>query len=181
MYSIEKATKDGRALVIREAEGKDAGQILAYLAVVSSETEFLTFGPGEFRLTEAEEVDYLEKCRQAENSIYLLALVEARLVGILNFEGGARPRTRHTGELGTSVLRKYWGVGVASALINSLLDWSSRGGIIRKINLRVRSDNLRAINLYKRKGFSVEGTLTKQMFIGGLYYDNLWMGLEVQA
>jgi len=51
MFSVEKAAKDGRALVIREAEGKDAGRILAYLAVVSSETEFLTFGPEEFRLT----------------------------------------------------------------------------------------------------------------------------------
>lgn len=179
MYSVGRTTKDGRALVIREAEGKDAGQILAYLAIVSSETEFLTFGPGEFRLIEAEEFDYLEKCRQADNCIYWLALVEGKLAGILNFEGGARPRTRHTGELGTSVLREYWGVGVASALMDSLLDWSRRGEIVRKINLRVRSDNLRAIHLYKRKGFSVEGTLTKQMFVGGLYYDNLWMGLEV--
>jgi RimJ/RimL family protein N-acetyltransferase len=109
----------------------------------------------------------------------LLAFVEEKLVGTLSFQGGARPRTRHTGEFGTSVLREYWGAGIASALIDSLLEWSKQGGIIRKINLRVRSDNLRAINLYRRKGFSIEGTLTKQMLVGGRYYDNLWMGLEL--
>ena len=78
-----------------------------------------------------------------------------------------------------SVLKQYWRAGIASALMDSLLEWSKQGGIIQKINLRVRCDNLRAINLYKRKGFSVEGTLTKQMFVGGRYYDNLWMGREV--
>jgi RimJ/RimL family protein N-acetyltransferase len=179
MYSTEKHIKDGRELLIREAAGNDTAEILAYLAVISSETEFLTFGPGEFRLTEAEEFDHLEKYRRAENCIYLLAFLEGKLAGTLSFEGGARPRTRHTGEFGTSVLREYWGAGIASALMDSLLEWSRGTGIIRKINLRVRSDNLRAINLYKRKGFSIEGTLTKQMFVGGRYYDNLWMGLEV--
>ena len=179
MYLTEKHTNDGRALVIREAEGNDAGRVLEYIARISAETEFLTFGPGEFDLTEAEEFDHLERCRRSENSIFLLAFVEEKLVGTLSFEGGARPRTRHSGELGMSVLKQYWGAGVASALMDSLLEWSKQGGIIRKINLRVRSDNLRAINLYKRKGFSVEGTLAKQMFVGGRYYDNFWMGLEL--
>jgi RimJ/RimL family protein N-acetyltransferase len=108
-----------------------------------------------------------------------IAQTPGLLVGTLSFESGARPRTRHTGEFGTSVLREHWDAGIASALIDSLLEWSKQGGIIRKINLRVRSDNLRAINLYKRKGFSVEGTLTKQMLVGGGYYDNFWMGLEL--
>lgn len=179
MYSGEKTTKDGRTLLIREAEGSDAGAVLAYLDLISQETDFLTFGPGEFRLTQPEEVDYLEKCRCAQNCLYLLALLEETIVGTLTFEAGARPRVRHAGEFGVSVLKEYWGIGVASSLIDALLAWSKNGNIIKKINLRVRADNQRAISLYQRKGFVVEGALKKEIFLDGTYYDNLWMGLEI--
>jgi RimJ/RimL family protein N-acetyltransferase len=179
MYSTTKTTKDGRTLIIREAEGRDAGVVLRYLDKISRETNFLTFGPGEFSLTEKEEFDYLEKCRRTDNCLYLLSLLEETLVGNLIFTAGGRPRTRHAGELSTSVLKKFWNIGIASALFDSLLEWAKTGNIIRKINLRVRSDNQRAIELYKHKGFLVEGTLKKELFINGNYYDNLWMGLEI--
>lgn len=76
-------------------------------------------------------------------------------------------------------MRKYWGIGVASSLIDSLLEWSIDGNMIRKINLRVRADNYRAISLYKQKGFVVEGILKNEIFINNTFYDNLWMGLKI--
>jgi RimJ/RimL family protein N-acetyltransferase len=179
MYVSEKSTKDGRTLLIREADGSDAGAVLEYVDLISRETGFLTFGPGEFRLTQREESDYLEKCRCAESCLYLLALLEGTIVGSLTFQAGARPRIQHAGEFGISVRKEYWGIGVASSLIDSLLEWSRNGHRIKKVNLRVRADNHRAIALYARKGFAVEGTLRKEIFLDGAYYDHLWMGLEV--
>ena len=179
MYSSEKITKDGRTLLIRETQGKDARAVLEYLDMISQETDFLTFGPGEFRLTQKEEFDYLQKCRAADYCIYLLALLEGIVIGTLSFEAGRRPRIQHAGEFGISVLKKYWSIGIATSLIDSLLEWSIDGNIIRKINLRVRADNHRAISLYKQKGFVVEGTLKNEIFIDDTYYDNLWMGLEI--
>jgi RimJ/RimL family protein N-acetyltransferase len=179
MYSNQKTTKDGRPLLIREARGSDAGAVLEYIDLVCQETDFLTFGPGEFKLTQKEEADYLEKSRGAENWLYLLALLEGKIVGSLNFAAGARPRVQHSGEFGTSVLKEYWGIGVASSLLDSLLEWSKNGNIIKKINLRVRADNHRAITLYKRKGFVIEGILKKEIFLDGTYYDHLWLGLEI--
>ena len=82
MHPIEKTIKGGRRLVIREADGKDAGPVLAYIDVISRETDFLTFGPGEFTLTEQEETDHLEKCKSKENALYLLALLEGAVVGM---------------------------------------------------------------------------------------------------
>jgi RimJ/RimL family protein N-acetyltransferase len=176
---MEKTTRDGRALLIREAEGSDAGAVLEYIDLISRETDFLTFGPGEFRLTQEEESDYLEKCRCAENCLYLLALLDGAIVGSLTFQAGSRSRVRHAGELSISVLKESWGIGVASSLIDSLLEWSKDGNVIKKIDLRVRADNHRAIALYKRKSFVVEGTLKKEIFLDGVYHDHLWMGLEL--
>jgi RimJ/RimL family protein N-acetyltransferase len=172
-------TRDGRELLIREAVGTDAATILAYLEQVSAETDFLTFGPGEFELSEAEEAAYLDRCREAENCLYLVALVDSKLAGTLSFSSGRRPRLRHTGELAVSVLRAYWGLGVASALIDSLLAWARDTGSITKVNLRVRTDNRRAIDLYERKGFRFEGRVSKELLVDGVHYDNLLLGLDI--
>ena len=52
-------------------------------------------------------------------------------------------------------------------------------GVIRKINLRVHVNNLRAIKLYERFGFKVEGRITREYSVDGQFYDNLAMGLHI--
>jgi RimJ/RimL family protein N-acetyltransferase len=179
MVSKTRKTGDGRGLLIREGAGADAKTILAYLEQVSTETDFLTFGPADLELSEAEEAAYLERCHRAENCPYLLAFVDGNLAGILSFSASSRPRIRHTGELAITVLQAYWGLGVASAVLDALLEWANDGGVIKKINLWVRTDNQRALALHERKGFEIEGTVRKEIFVDGIYYDNLLMGLVI--
>ena len=169
--------KNGLSLLICEAEAEDAGALLAYIEDVSGESDFLTFGPGEFELTEREEAEFLRACRASESGVYLLALIGDEIVGTLNFSAGHRSRIRHSGELGMSVRKAYWGLGVGSSLLDTLLDWARQTGVIKKVNLRVRADNHRAILLYERKGFVREGTIRKEIFLNGAYYDLEWMGL----
>jgi RimJ/RimL family protein N-acetyltransferase len=181
VYSTSAQAKDGRDLFIREAEVRDASSILDYLEVISAETSFLTFGPGQFGLSQTQEAEYLEQCRKAENCLYLLAFLDGELAGTLTFSGGKRPRIRHTGELSMSVLGSYWGLGIASALLDALLEWARATRIVTKVNLRVRTDNQRAIALYLRKGFRIEGTLTKDLFVHGVYHDNILMGRDLEV
>lgn len=171
--------KDGRQFLIREAAGPDARTVLAYLETVSGESDFLTFGPGEFDYSEAEEVAILENFQAATNQLFLLGLVAGELASILSFSGGRRPRVRHSGDLAITVRRDYWGLGAGGHMIDALLNWARQGGTITKINLQVRSDNGRAIRLYEKKGFYREGTIHQGIFVNGRYYDNYWMGLEL--
>ena len=53
------------------------------------------------------------------------------------------------------------------------------GGVVRKLNLRVRADNARAIALYERLGFAVEGRATRDVLIDGEFHDCLVMGRAV--
>jgi RimJ/RimL family protein N-acetyltransferase len=64
-------------------------------------------------------------------------------------------------------------------MVDALVDWARATGFVTKINLRVRTDNPRAIALYKRKGFVIEGTISREMFLDGKYYSHHWMGLEL--
>src|SRR5215475_10377994 len=162
--------RDGRVLIIREAGPEDARDLLDYVERVSGESDFLAFGPGEFELTQAEEEDFLRKCRDSEHELYIIGLVDETIVGGLAFSAGRRPRVRHSGELSMSVRKDYWGLGVGSSMLDALLDWARKNRIL-KINLRVRTDNHRAIRLYERKGFVHEGTIRREIFFAGNYFD----------
>jgi len=171
--------KDDLILVIREAAVEDARALLDYVEGISGESDYLSFGPGEFELSVPEEEEYLRKCRESDNQLYLLGLIGDTVVSALSFSAGRRPRVRHSGEFGLSVRKRYWGLGIGSLMLDTLIDWAKDSGIIRKINLRVRTDHQRAIVLYEGKGFVREGTIRKEMFLDGKYYDHHWMGLEL--
>lgn len=176
--AVESSTPDA-GFQIRRGEPGDAAAFLAYLRKMGGETEFVTFGPEGINLTEEEEAAYIAKTNASDNAIFLLAVADGEIVGGLTFNGGTRARLRHTGEFGVSVLREWWGRGVAGALITEMLRWARRSGVVRKINLRVRADNRRAIRLYERLGFVHEGRVTRDIQIDGHFYDNLAMGIEI--
>jgi len=98
---------------------------------------------------------------------------------MLNYSGGRRSRIEHTGEFGVTVKKDYWGLGIGRLIIESMIDWAKGTGIIRKINLRVRSDNERGIKLYASLGFKQEGLITRDMCVDGEFYDSVAMGLEL--
>ena len=172
-------TKDGRDLLIRETTVADAAAILEHVEHISGESDFLTVGPGEFELTVAQEEEYLRDSQQSDNKLYIIALVDNDLVGALSFSAGSRTRVRHSGELAMSVRKSHWGLGLGSRLLEALIGWAKDGHIVKKINLRVRTDNQRAIQLYKGQGFVMEGLITKAIFMDDHYYDFFWMGLEL--
>jgi RimJ/RimL family protein N-acetyltransferase len=169
--------ENGRSLLIRSAEVEDSGALVEFAHAVSAESEFLSFGPGEFELTEYEEEEVLRKIRGTDNSIFLIGTIDGSVVATLSFSAGHRPRTRHSGEFGMGVRKSCWGLGIGSLMLDCLIDWARGSEIVTKFNLRVRTDNLRAIRLYERKGFKREGTIRKDMCIDGRYFDHHWMGL----
>lgn len=102
------------------------------------------------------------------------------LIEYLNVIGGEWDfLTFGKGEFGVSVLKEYWGNGIGEELIKYLIAWSKDSGIIRKINLRVRTDNTPAIKLYKKLGFLEEGKRKRDFLIKGKFYDSLLMGLMI--
>ncbi len=165
--------------MIREATVKDARAVVDYVEDISGESDFLTFGPGEFELTVVQEEDFLRIYRGSDNQVYILGLIDDTVVSTLSFSAGRRPRVRHSGEFGMSVRKQYWGIGIGSLMLDTLIDWAKDAKIIKKINLRVRTDNQRAILLYQYKGFLKEGTIRKEILLNGKYHDHHWMGLDL--
>jgi RimJ/RimL family protein N-acetyltransferase len=171
--------KNGQRLIIREAERGDAKILLDFINYVAGETEFLTFGENEFFMRDAEFTEFIQKCEDTANMLMLVGDVEGEVAGNLTFRGGERQRVEHTGEFGITVAREYWGLGIGTRLIETLIAWAKESGVIRKINLRVHENNHRAIKLYHQLGFREEGLISREYLIGGNFYGNVFMGLPL--
>jgi len=167
---------DGRTVTIRVAVPDDAPALIACLKQVGGETTFVTFGPEGFGLAEPEQRASIASLLSQENALALVAADGDRMVGSLTFTGGPRRRIRHTGEFGIGLLQAYAGMGVGRAMLEMLIAWAESGGIVRKLDLRVRVDNLTAIRLYEKLGWKVEGRVTRDLCVDGTFHDILYMG-----
>lgn len=175
LYELE----NGKQLIIREATKEDAVDVIDYINKISSESDFLTFGKGEFNISLEAEEEIIESSQKSDNSIFITAEIDGEIVGQLIFRGGHRTRIRHIGEFGISTLKKYWGIGIGRKILDNLIDWAQSSNVIRKINLKVRTDNDRAITLYENLGFKKEGLITRQFYLNNTFYDVYEMGLEI--
>ncbi len=166
-------------IIIREVAKSDAKELIEYLNIIGGESDFLTFGKGQFGRSVEQEEDFIENTLIKKNALFIIAEINGKVIGNLNFSGGTRQRTAHVGEFGVSILEKYWGNGIGEKLLEYLIDWSKNSGIIRKINLKVRTDNAPGIHLYKKLGFLEEGIVKRDFLINGEFYDSFLMGLLI--
>ncbi len=175
----EYRLKNGSRIALREANGDDARRVIRYIQSVASESDYLTFGEGEFNPRLEDEARFIEGCKKLRNSLFIVAEHDGEIIGCLTFTGGNRKRVGHFGEFGITVSRRFWGLGVGKILMKYLINWAEESNIVRKINLKVRSDNLKAIRLYRKLGFVKEGTISRFFYHNNRFYDVYVMGREI--
>ena len=169
--------RDGRQATVRYASEHDAAAIVAYVEAIAGESDFLTFGPGDFGMTVEQEVEFLKSLADRSKGMMLKAAVGEEVVGLALLNRAVRPRVRHVADLGLSVRKAFWGSGIGAALCTTIFAEGKRVGVT-KIALRVRADNERAIRLYERLGFAHEGRLAGTFLVNGIEFDELVMGLR---
>jgi len=109
---MKEINVNNEKVLIRKANKSDAKELIEYLNVIGGESDFLTFGRGQFGISVEQEENFVEDALKKKNALLIIAEVNGRVVGNLNFSGGSRERNAHVGELGVSILKEYWGNGI---------------------------------------------------------------------
>lgn len=177
-YKSQKLkSKSGAEFVVRSAVKQDAAAILDLsTGVIGEEIYQLTSG-SEFKMTIEAEEKWIESHLANPNHIILVAEMNSKIVGLLDFSNGHRQRIAHTGEFGMSVEKTVRDQGVGSLLLQVLIEWATQNKTIEKIGLNVHSNNERAIALYKKMGFEIEGIRKRDLKYGeDQYIDTIVMG-----
>jgi RimJ/RimL family protein N-acetyltransferase len=159
---------------LRPATPEDAQALLALKRQLDMETSFMLLNPSE-RTEQAREIaDELRRMVRAGNSIVILAEAGNDLVGYVEAQGGRFQRNRFTAEVVIGVLDRAAGRGVGGRLLKGLEAWAAEHGLHR-LELTVMAHNERALRLYGRMGFVVEGTRRECLSVDGQLVDELLM------
>ncbi len=84
-------------------------------------------------------------------------------------------RRAHALAMGVAVPGPWQGKGVGKALVGTMVDFADRWLPVTRLELTVFTDNERAIALYRRHGFEIEGTHRDYALRNGRYADVLSM------
>ncbi len=175
----EFTLKNDETLWVRQARGTDAAACLAYLRCVGGESDYLLVGPEGVPLTEAQEAEFLEAQFDKPDRRMFVALIGDEVVGLANVEAKTHKRIAHNAHMGISVRRRLWGQGVGSVLMQEIIDFCRETGTIRNLCLEVYADNERAVRLYQKFGFAVDGLRKKYLLVNGVYHDEALMRLSL--
>jgi L-phenylalanine/L-methionine N-acetyltransferase len=110
-------------------------------------------------------------CKVTADDHFLCAVCDGKLLGWASLQVHAPARRRHAGVLGIAVAPDCWGRGVGTVLIDQLLvladDWLN----LQRVELSVFTGNERAVALYARFGFQIEGLQRGFAFQDGRFVD----------
>ena len=161
------------AIVIRRPRLADAAAVAATMADPRVQPGLLQmpYGTEEFWRKRIEEMPVGSNVHE----LFIVAECGGKVVGNAGLTAVHGARRRHVVGLGMSVAHEVQGQGVGSALMHALLDWADKWAHVLRIELTVFTDNTRAIALYKKFGFEVEGTHRAYALRDGAYADVLAM------
>jgi RimJ/RimL family protein N-acetyltransferase len=176
----QKQLRSGFLLTIRSPYRQDAAMMLEYLKIVGGETDNLTFGKEGHPFSVEEEETFLDSLATSSTTIMLIGLIHDQIVSSVSLGGTSRPRLRHSMELGISVRKDYWNQGIATLMIQEVIQKAKNLEFVEQITLKVSSTNSSAISLYQTLGFQITGTFPRQMKIHGEYIDTYLMILPLK-
>ena len=172
--------RDGSVLQISRPRGENAAEILEYLKIVGGETHFLLMDENGLGISEEREAKILEAAYVEPRGGMHFGKINREIACMFSLSCHPRRRLAHTGEIALSVRKKYWHIGVGSAIMEALIELAKEASL-KNVELGVYADNERAIALYRRFGFEEIGRHRGKMYVDGEYYDEILMDLHIEA
>ncbi|MBA2795893.1 GNAT family N-acetyltransferase [Streptococcus porcinus] len=144
-------------VLIEEARSEDAEAIINLMDQVAQETSFIS-EVEVFKKTSLEQLQFL-LASQTESvlELCLVVRVNQNVIGLLNISNSQLEETAHLGDLFIVVSEAYQGYGLGQDLLELALNWIREMGLLKKIELQVQVRNQKAIHIYEKFDFRIEG------------------------
>ncbi|EEK78732.1 N-acetyltransferase [Bacillus cereus] len=167
---------NGLTYTIRSAVETDAEQLSEIRVQIDGETENMDREAREGFIDKIGFQKIIKADNEETKNLFLVAEVHNRIVGFSRCEGSNLKRLSHKIEFGVCVLKEFWGYGMGKSLLQQSIYWADENEI-KKISLQVLETNEKAIQLYQKLGFEVEGILKNDKRLSdGKYYNTVVMG-----
>lgn len=158
---------------IRERDVNDVNEFCEFLLKLDDEAEFMLFEKGERNISKERIQKNIESVINDGNMCYV-ALTNGKIIGYIIAVRESFIRTNHVAVVVAGILEEYCSKGIGYLLLQNIIEWASANKV-KRLELTVITENERAINLYKKCGFEIEGTRKVSTLKNGRYYDEFYM------
>ncbi len=165
----------GKEIIFKECSLDYIDQLEIFINTIAKESNF-TLQREDSTFNKALAIKSWQRSLDSNHEVYLGAFDGKKLIGQIHFRvlDPEHPWIKHVGRFGMFVLKDYWGQGIGSELIQGMIEFVKPLGV-KRIEATVRSKNKRALELYERLGFEVEGVRNKAAFIDGKFQDEYYI------
>lgn len=148
--------KNGQTLIIEPARLEHAEQFANYANKIKTETNFISMDIRDGLSTIEGQEKYI-RTTDAPGKYIFIASINGRMVGCGNLSPvSTKSRFAHRSDMGISVLKEFWGLGIASEIMKLLIETAEFYGY-EQIELAVVDGNEPAKHLYEKFGFYETG------------------------
>ena len=156
-YNQKILLKNGKEALLRNGDAADGLPVYENFNATHAETDYLLTYPDENSFDPEQEAQFLQEKTDSPDEIEIIAIIDGKVVGTAGIEAvGRKHKLRHRAELGISVLKEYWGLGLGKALTKACIQCAKEAGYTQ-VELNVVAENEAAINLYQSLGFEEFG------------------------
>lgn len=167
-------THQSEALVVDFIKEEDAVQMIELQMRLAGETDFLMRELDEVEIDAEKQRDAIRKSVSDVSSFLFGVYIKGKLVGYLTGERGHFSRNRHVARFNIGILKKYWGQGASSTIMDAFIKWSQKVNIAR-IEIEVVEDNERALAFCNKYGFKIEGRKEADHYVKEGIYMNTYI------
>jgi RimJ/RimL family protein N-acetyltransferase len=161
-------------LIIQPITASEGAELNQLLKKIESESHNMLYDPGERTTSDQEQTAFIERMAKNARSTILVARDADQLVGFIAIMGENLNKKFHSRYIAMGVLDEFKGKKIGSRLMEAAIAFCKEQQVTR-MELTVVASNERAIKLYQKYGFELEGTKRQSLKIQGKLADEFYM------
>lgn len=146
--------KDGTEAVLKTPEIKDAKTLLNNVKVTAIETDFFSRSIEDWDgFSVEDEEKWINNVRESKNALVITCFINGEAVGNCDITFKSSAKTLHRATVGIAIQKKYWNIGIGSAMFVELIKATKEHEVTEIVDLELIEGNNRAKALYEKFGF----------------------------
>ncbi len=167
-FETKFTLKNGKEVTLRNPKNSDVEAFLKFRKLISEETVFTNQYPEQPEIPEEILIAKWENISNSKSSLILYAFDGEEIIGnmALTNEEPQHPWKKHVAAFGMFILKDYCGNGLGTHLMK-IIDDHALVSRIKRIEGYIRATNNKALAMYVKNGFEIEGLRKNTAFING--------------
>lgn len=148
--------KNGQQAILKTPVVEDAEMLLNNIKISGGETEFLSRTAEDWEsVTLESEEKYIFNSRESDSILLIACYINGVIAGSCDITFKTASKTSHRATVGIAIQKKYWNLGIGSAMFKELIKAAEEHDGTEIVDLEFIEGNNRAKALYEKFGFEV--------------------------